>query len=63
MMGGGFLDPGVRQNLIARVRDGKAEKHLTRRATSLRLLDEGGGRVAESDTQGAARRLLGRRKT
>jgi hypothetical protein len=32
MIRGGFLDASVRQDLIALVRDGKAETRLTRRA-------------------------------
>ena len=38
---GGFLDAGVREDLIALVRDGKAETRLTRRANALLLLDDG----------------------
>ena len=41
MIRGGFLDPGTRQELIALVRDGKAETRLTRRANALLLLDDG----------------------
>ena len=32
MIRGGFLDPNIRADLIALVRDGKAETRLTRRA-------------------------------
>src|SRR5262249_34574276 len=39
MIRGGFLDPGTRADLIALVRDGKAETRLTRRANALLLLD------------------------
>ena len=38
---GGFLDPNIRADLIALVRDGKAETRLTRRANALLLLDDG----------------------
>src|SRR5262245_10807482 len=41
MIRGGFLDPGTRADLIALVRDGKAETRLTRRANALLLLDDG----------------------
>jgi transposase len=41
MIRGGFLDPGTRQDLIALVRDGKAEMRLGRRANALLLLDDG----------------------
>jgi transposase len=41
MIRGGFLDPGIRADLIAQVRDGKAETRLTRRANALLLLDDG----------------------
>jgi hypothetical protein len=37
----GFLDPETRQDLIALVRDGKAEMHPGRRANALLLLDDG----------------------
>ena len=36
-----FLDPAIRADLIALVRDGKAETCLTRRANALLLLDDG----------------------
>jgi transposase len=35
MIRGGFLDPSIRADLIAQVRDGKAETRLTRRANAL----------------------------
>jgi transposase len=38
---GGFLDPKTRRDLIALVRDGKAEMRLGRRANALLLLDDG----------------------
>ena len=41
MIRGGFLDPGTRRDLIALVRDGKAEMRLGRRANALLLLDDG----------------------
>ena len=41
MIRGGFLDPDIRADLIAQVRDGKAETRLTRRANALLLLDDG----------------------
>src|ERR1700751_6160577 len=41
MSRGGFLDPGTPQDLIALVRDGKAEMRLGQRATALLLLDDG----------------------
>ena len=41
MIRGGFLDPAIRADLIALVRDGKAETCLTRRANALLLLDDG----------------------
>jgi transposase len=41
MIRGGFLDPERREELIALVRDGKAETRLTRRAHALLLLDDG----------------------
>src|SRR5207253_10193318 len=41
MIRGGFLDASIRQDLIALVRDGKAETRLTRRANALLLLDDG----------------------
>src|SRR5256714_12655010 len=41
MIRGGFLDPNIREDLIALVRDGKAETRLTRRANALLLLDDG----------------------
>ena len=41
MIRGGFLDPSIRADLIAQVRDGKAETRLTRRANALLLLDDG----------------------
>jgi len=41
MIRGGFLDPTIRADLIALVRDGKAETRLTRRANALLLLDDG----------------------
>ena len=41
MIRGGFLDASVREDLIALVRDGKAETRLTRRANALLLLDDG----------------------
>ena len=41
MIRGGFLDPSIRADLIALVRDGKAETRLTRRANALLLLDDG----------------------
>ena len=41
MIRGGFLDPAIRADLIAPVRDGKAETRLTRRANALLLLDDG----------------------
>lgn len=41
MIRGGFLDATSRQQLIALVRDGKAETRLTRRANALLLLDDG----------------------
>jgi len=41
MIRGGFLDPETRQELLALVRDGKAETRLTRRANALLLLDDG----------------------
>ena len=41
MIRGGFLDVDIRANLIALVRDGKAETRLTRRANALLLLDDG----------------------
>ena len=51
MIRGGFLDPAIRADLIALVRDGKAETRLTRRANALLLLDDGmsceAGRVEE----------------
>jgi hypothetical protein len=39
MIRGGFLDASVREDLIALVRDGKAETRLTRRANALLLLE------------------------
>jgi len=41
MIRGGFLDSNIRADLIALVRDGKAETRLTRRANALLLLDDG----------------------
>ncbi len=41
MIRGGFLAPSIREDLIALVRDGKAETRLTRRANALLLLDDG----------------------
>ena len=41
MIRGGFLDPSMRADLIALMRDGKAETRLTRRANALVLLDDG----------------------
>jgi hypothetical protein len=41
MIRGGFLDLTIRADLIALVRDGKAETRLTRRANALLLLDDG----------------------
>src|ERR1700757_5326963 len=41
MIRGGFLDPGTRRDLIALVRDGKAEMRLGRRANALLLRDDG----------------------
>jgi len=41
MIRGGFLDASMREDLIALVRDGKAETRLTRRANALLLLDDG----------------------
>src|SRR5437660_12286278 len=41
MIRGGFLDASIREDLIALVRDGKAETRLTRRANALLLLDDG----------------------
>src|SRR5947209_20296986 len=41
MTRGGFLDASIREDLIALVRDGKAETRLTRRANALLLLDDG----------------------
>jgi hypothetical protein len=41
MIRGGFLKPEVRADLIALVRNGKAETRLTRRANALLLLDDG----------------------
>jgi transposase len=41
MIRGDFLDPNIRADLIALVRDGKAETRLTRRANALLLLDDG----------------------
>jgi transposase len=41
MIRGGFLDPCIRADLIAQVRNGKAETRLTRRANALLLLDDG----------------------
>ena len=41
MIRAGFLDTTTRQELIALVRDGKAETRLTRRAHALVLLDDG----------------------
>jgi transposase len=41
MIRGGFLEPNIRSDLIALVRDGKAETRLTRRANALLLLDDG----------------------
>jgi transposase len=41
MIRGGFLDATIRADLIALVRDGKAETRLTRRANALLLLDDG----------------------
>jgi hypothetical protein len=38
MIRGGFLAPSIREDLIALVRDGKAETRLTRRANALLLL-------------------------
>src|ERR1700688_3016538 len=46
MIRDGFLDASVRQDLIALVRDGKAETRLTRRANALLLLDDGMSCVA-----------------
>jgi transposase len=46
MIRSGFLDPSARQDLIALVRDGKAETRLTRRANALLLLDDGMSCVA-----------------
>ena len=40
MICGGFLDPAIREDLIALVPDGKAETRLTRRANALLLLDD-----------------------
>jgi len=41
MIRGGFLEPNIRADLIALVRNGKAETRLTRRANALLLLDDG----------------------
>jgi len=41
MIRGGFLALSIREDLIALVRDGKAETRLTRRANALLLLDDG----------------------
>ena len=41
MIRGNFLDAATREELIALVRDGKAETRLTRRANALLLLDDG----------------------
>src|SRR5437016_3513191 len=41
MIRGGFLEPNIRSDLIALVRDGKAETRLTRGANALLLLDDG----------------------
>ena len=41
MIRAGFLATTTRQELIALVRDGKAETRLTRRAHALVLLDDG----------------------
>ena len=41
MICGGFLAPSIREDLIALVRDGKAETRLTRRANAVLLLDDG----------------------
>src|SRR5437773_10422687 len=41
MIRGGFLDASIREDLIALVRDGKAETRLTRRANALLLLNDG----------------------
>jgi len=46
MIRGGFLDPSMRADLIALMRDGKAETRLTRRANALVLLDDGMSREA-----------------
>jgi transposase len=46
MIRGGFLEPNIRSDLIALVRDGKAETRLTRRANALLLLDDGMSCVA-----------------
>ena len=41
MIRGGFLDQSIRADLVALVRNGKAETRLTRRANALLLLDDG----------------------
>jgi transposase len=41
MIRDGFLDPCIRADLIAQVRNGKAETRLSRRANALLLLDDG----------------------
>jgi transposase len=41
MIRAGFLDATTREELVALVRDGKAETRLTRRANALLLLDDG----------------------
>jgi len=41
MIRGNFLDAATREELIALVRDGKAETRLARRANALLLLDDG----------------------
>src|ERR1700731_222364 len=46
MIRGNFLDAATREELIALVRDGKAETRLTRRANALLLLDDGMSCVA-----------------
>jgi len=41
MIRGGFLLPGQRSELKARLRDGGAEQRLARRANAMLLLDDG----------------------
>src|ERR1700752_765943 len=41
MIRGGFLEPNIRHDLIAVVRNGKGEARLARRANALLLLDDG----------------------